>query len=135
MILVDTSVWIDFFAGTPSPQARLLQRLITEDQDIALTSLILMEILQGIREDSVFDETMVALLAFPFIEPQGIRTYLKAAQISRRCRKLGRAIRHGVDILIAAIALEYGTTLLHRDRDFETIAACTPLRVCQIHHR
>lgn len=128
MILVDTSVWIDFFKGNETSEHIILRNLIESEQDIALTGIILTELLQGIGEDHQFQRLRNYFFEFDFFEPNGIKTYLKAAQIYRKCRKSGRTIRKTVDSLIAAICIEHALTLLHKDRDFDAIASCTNLK-------
>lgn len=123
MILVDTSVWIDFLKGVNSPKRRVLHTLIEEERDIAITEIILTEILQGIKEDKEFRQVKDYLLAFPIYGPSGTETYLKAAEIYRTCRKKGKTVRKTVDCIIAAICIENSLTLLHKDRDFEPIEA------------
>jgi hypothetical protein len=132
MILVDTSVWVDFLRGTNSPQRRMLHRLIEEEEDISITEIILTEILQGIKEDRDFKAVKEYLLEFPIHRPKGIETYLKAADIYRDCRKKGRTIRKTVDCIIAAICIENSLTLLHKDRDFDLIEECAGLKVLKV---
>ena len=91
MIVTDTSVWIDFFKSKGS-RGRILSGLIEEEEDIAITEIILTEILQGIRKEKEFREVKKYLLEFPIYKPKGIETYLKAAKIYRDCRK-NRSIR------------------------------------------
>jgi len=129
MILVDTSVWIDFLKGVNSKERRILHRLIEEEADLAVAEIILTEILQGIRGDDDFKKTRDSLLAFPLYKPKSTETYLKAAGIYRDCRKQGKTVRKTVDCLIAALCLEHNLTLFHKDRDFDRIAACTGLKV------
>ncbi|GMT48451.1 MAG: ribonuclease VapC [bacterium] len=129
MILVDTSVWVDFLRGANSPQQRILHRLIEEEEDISITEIILEEILQGIREDKDFKTVKDYLLNFPIHRPKGIETYLHAAGIYRDCRKKGKTVRKTVDCIIAAICLENGLILFHKDRDFDFIEECTGLKV------
>ena len=129
MTLVDTSVWIDFLRGVNSPQRRMLHRLIEEEEDISITEIILTEILQGLKEDKDFNRVKDYLLEFPIHRPKGTGTYLKAAEIYRDCRKKGRTVRRTVDCIIAAICIENGLTLLHKDSDFELIAECTGLKM------
>ncbi|MEE8484680.1 MAG: PIN domain nuclease [Nitrospinota bacterium] len=128
MIVVDTSVWIDFLKGTNSRERHTLHRLVEEEEDISITEIILTEILQGIKEDKDFKTVRNYLLEFPIHRPKGIDTYLKAAQIYRDCRKSGKTVRKTVDCIIAAICMENGLTLLHKDRDFDSIEACTGLK-------
>ena len=128
MILVDTSVWIDFLRGVNSPQRRMLHRLIEDEVDISITEIILTEILQGIKEDKDFKMLKDYLLEFPIHKPKGIKTYLVAAEIYRACRKKGKTVRKTVDCIIASICIENDLTLLHKDSDFDFIEACAGLK-------
>lgn len=129
MILVDTSVWVDFLRGEDSPQCRMLHRLIEDEEDISMTEIIFTEILQGIKNDREFQTIKDYLLDFPLYRPKGIETYLHAARIYRDCRKKGKTVRRTVDCIIAAICIENNLTLLHKDSDFDLIHACTGLQV------
>jgi hypothetical protein len=129
MILVDTSVWIDFLKGVNSRERRTLHRLIDEEEDISITEIILTEIFQGIKEDKDFKTVKDYLLEFPVHRPKGTETYLRAAEIYRDCRKKGKTVRKTVDCIIAAICIENGLTLLHKDSDFELIEGCAGLKV------
>ena len=124
MILVDTSVWIDFLNGTNSKERRILHRLIEQEEDISITEIILTEILQGIKADEDFKRVKDYLLEFPIYKPEGIETYLKSAEIYRKCRKNGKTIRKTIDCIIAAICVENNLTLLHKDGDFDIIEGC-----------
>ena len=121
MILVDTSVWIDFLIGRDTPHRRLLHLLIETEEDICITEIILTEILQGIRDDALYETTKDYLLEFPVIKPKGIDSYVAAADIYRKCRKQGKTVRKTVDCIIAAIVRENNVTLLHNDTDFGVI--------------
>jgi predicted nucleic acid-binding protein len=128
MILVDTSVWVDFLRGINSPQRRILHKLIEDEEDISITEIILTETLQGVKEDKDFKLVKDYLLEFPIHRTKGIETYLKAAQIYRDCRKKGKTVRKTVDCIIAAICVENDLTLLHKDSDFNLIEECTGLK-------
>jgi len=128
MILVDTSVWVDFFRGVKSPRCEILHRLIEDEEDIAITEIIFTEILQGIKNEGDFRRIKAHLIGFPIFRPKGIETYLKAAQIYRACRKKGKTVRKTVDCIIAAVCIEHNLTLLHNDRDFTLISTCTQLK-------
>lgn len=132
MILVDTSVWVDFLRGERSAQRETLHRLIEDEEDISITEIIFVEILQGIKKDKDFQTAKDYLLEFPIYRPKGIETYLKAAQIYRECRKRGKTVSKTVDCIIAAICMENDLTLLHKDSDFDLIEACTGLRVLRV---
>ncbi len=128
MILVDTTVWVDFFRGTDSRFGRTLRRLLEQEEDLCLTGIHLTEILQGVRDDLSHQQIRRRLLAFPIYQPEGVSTYLHAADIYRYCRKKGKTVRKTVDCIIAAVAIENNLRLFHNDRDFNQIASCTRLR-------
>ncbi len=128
MILVDTSVWIDFLAGIDTLHRRILHRLIEKEEEICITEIILTEILQGIKEDTAYETTKNYLLEFPIISPKGNKTYISAAGIYRKCRKQGKTIRKTIDCIIAAIAQENNLTILHNDSDFEIIKRCAGIK-------
>lgn len=129
MILVDTSVWVDFFRGSESKHREALRGLIESDQDVAITEIILTEILQGIRRDGEFETLKEYLMEFPVVKPKGVETYLDAARIYRTCRKKGKTVRKTVDCVIAAICIENRIPLLHKNSDFTQIAACSVLKI------
>src|SRR5512144_379535 len=129
MILVDTSVWIDFLRGENTPCNKTLQTLLEQEDDLCLTGIILSEILQGIHDERSNNEVQEYLLGFPFYDPQGVSTFIHTADIFKACAKRGRTVRKTIDCLIAAIAIEHGLTLLHNDRDFTSIAACSDLKI------
>ncbi|HWR71888.1 MAG TPA: PIN domain nuclease [Nitrospirota bacterium] len=129
MILVDTSVWIDFLRGRDTSSSGILNDLIVAEEDLCITGIILTEILQGIRDDRTNNETKERLLEFPLYDPSGITTYVEAANIYRRCMRKGKTVRKTIDCLIASVAIENGLILFHNDSDFDSIAQCTALRV------
>jgi predicted nucleic acid-binding protein len=129
VIVVDTTVWIDFFNGAGTPEDRHLQQLITAGRSLALTDLIFCEILQGIREDAAFEQTRGLLLLYPILRIERLATFEHAAQIYRTCRRRGLTVRKTIDCLIAALCIEEGVELFHKDADFDAIARVAPLRV------
>lgn len=132
MILVDTSIWVDFLRGESSLQRRILHDCIENEEDIAITGIILAEILQGITEDRGFRAARNYLLEFPVYEPKGIATYIEAARIYRLCRSKGKTIRSTVDCINAAICIENDLPILHKDRDYYVIKECTGLKVLDV---
>ncbi len=120
MVLVDTTVWIDFFGGKSTPEVRELERLLQEGEDLCTCGVILTEVLQGIREDADYRRTLTRFDAFLFL-PMSRQTFLAAADIYRSLRRRGVTIRKSVDCMIAAVAREHGAALLHHDRDFDSI--------------
>jgi len=129
MILIDTSVWIDFFRGVNSPQRWMLHTLIQDEDDIAICGIILTEILQGVKEDKKFQQINEYLLELSVYEPKGIETYRDAARIFRLCRKQGKTIRSTIDCLIAAVCIENNLSILHKNQDYDAICQCSSLKV------
>lgn len=128
MILVDTTVWIDFFINRDVPHVKILQELIENDEDLALCGVILAEILQGIRSDTDYVKTKEYLEDLIFL-PMRHGTFLRSAEIYRSLRKKGITIRKSVDCMIASVAIEYDARLLHNDHDFDCIAKHSNLRL------
>lgn len=129
MIVVDTTVWIDFLEARHTYYDRTLKALIEEGAPVGLTDLIYGEILQGIRDDEKFSQIRDILQAFPILRVRGLRTFEHAASIYRACRKRGLTIRSTIDCIIAATCIESGAELYHHDRDFEAIAKLHDLKI------
>lgn len=117
MILVDSSVWIDFFNGVPTPETDRLDALLGQD-DVATGDLILVEVLQGIRKDSDFRAVKRALSEFPSFDLLGRERAARVAMRYRRLRRNGVTIRKTVDVVIASFCVDEGIRLLFSDRDF-----------------
>jgi predicted nucleic acid-binding protein len=131
-VLVDTSVWIDFFnSSNHSPEVEILQQLIVDDSSISLCPVIYQEILQGIRDDMIFKYIKEILLEFNMIYFPGMEVTNKAIEIYRTLRKKGITIRRSNDCLIAAYAILADIQLLHKDRDFTQIARGSNLKIFQ----
>ena len=128
-ILVDTSVWIDFFNGINSPGARTLHKMIAAEDPVCITDVILAETLQGFRNTEEFESAKTHLLHFPIYSLQSPDGYVRAAQLYRACRKEGITIRKTIDCFIAQIVLDYGLLLLYHDNDFDRIARVSSLNV------
>jgi len=120
MVLVDTTVWIDFFAARSSGHVDALENLIINREDICICGIVLTEVLQGIRKDSEFKKTRDLFNKLLFL-PMPYPVFLKASEIYRRLRRKGITIRKSVDCMIASVALENDIPLLHNDKDFEAI--------------
>jgi hypothetical protein len=118
MVIVDSSVWIDYLNDKVNGQTVWLENTIGRQQ-IGLTSLILCEVLQGIRYDRHFRETRRELLTFPVFEGVGANLAISAAQNFRTLQRSGVTVRKMVDCIIATFCIEEGHQLLHLDRDFE----------------
>ena len=117
MILVDSSVWIDFFNGVPTPETDRLDALLGQD-DVATGDLILVEVLQGIRNDSDFRAVKRAMSEFPSFDLLGRERAARVAMRYRRLRRNGVTIRKTVDVVIASFCVDEGIRLLFSDRDF-----------------
>jgi predicted nucleic acid-binding protein len=129
MIVVDTTVWIDFLEARGTPYDLHLKGLIEQGESLALTDVIYCEVLQGILEEDKFHRTRDILRAYPILQVHGLGTFEHAAQIYRACREKGLTIRKTADCLIAATCLEAGAELYHNDRDFEAIAKVEKLQI------
>jgi hypothetical protein len=128
MILVDSSVWIDYFRGTGTPQVERLDALLGREP-LAIGDLILAEVLQGFREERDCQRAKRLLLSFamiPIVDPE---TAIQAAMHHRHLRAQGITIRKTIDTLIATCCIRKDLVLLHSDRDFAPFAAHLGLRV------
>ncbi|MDQ3632125.1 MAG: PIN domain nuclease [Actinomycetota bacterium] len=129
MIVVDTSVWIDVLNDASSPAADRCVALIEAGEPVALTDIVLTEILQGLRSESEATLTERHLRAFPVLRLEGLQDYALAARLYRQARAAGVTIRKTLDCLIAVPCVRTGAPLLHADRDFDRLAGCTDLRI------
>jgi predicted nucleic acid-binding protein len=127
-ILVDTTVWIDFFRRISSRETELFKQALERREQIFTAGIIAQEILQGIRQDSQHRSVLQYLLLFSRIDDE-FGDYLTAANIYRNLRKRGLTIRSPVDCLIAALAMKQNVFLLHNDSDFTAIAQHFPLSI------
>ncbi len=118
MILVDSSVWIDFFRGVPSPQADKLDTLLG-NEPLLIGDLILTEVLQGFTRERDFNHAHRLLGTLDVIEIGGRDIAIQAARNFRVLRALGVTVRKTIDTLIATRCIESGFALLHSDHDFE----------------
>ncbi len=129
MIVVDTTVWIDFLGASGSAFDHHLAELVEADAPIALVDIVYCEVLQGIRDEEVYRRTRLSLLAHPILHPRGLETFETAANLYRTARRRGLPLRRSVDCVIAATCLEAGAELFHNDRDFEAIARVSDLTI------
>jgi predicted nucleic acid-binding protein len=128
MVIVDTTVWIDYLGGTANPHTDWLDRELSQ-QRLGLTDLILCEVLQGIREDSLFARVRRDLLKFEVFSTGGKELAIASAINYRALRARGCTVRKTIDCLIATFCLTNGHGLLHRDRDFDFFEEHLGLRV------
>ena len=119
MILVDSSVWIDFFSSSPGRAGAELRRMIEEAEPFALTGIVVAEVLQGLTRDVRRIEQYLA--QWEMLEPRGFDTYREAAAIYRAARAKG-ITPATIGVVIAAIALEHKASVFTLDQDFSRIA-------------
>ncbi len=124
MLLVDSSVWIDVVRGGITQGASFLEQ--RDDEELAVTGVVFQEVMQGVRDEAVYDRLRDMFMAMLLLEPRELSTYEIAAQLYRRARAQGFIIRKPTDCLIAALALEHGALLVHNDRDFFLLAEVEP---------
>ena len=127
MILVDSSVWIDYFNGKRSWQTDLLDHMLS-NVPIIMGDLILTEVLQGFKSDKDYKAAKNYLSELPFRQMGGYNVAVQSAKNYRKLRKIGVTVRKTIDIIIATFCIIEGLTLLHDDRDFDPIASHFPLK-------
>ena len=127
MILVDSSVWIDYFRGEATPQTGMLDGLLHTDP-LAIGDLILVEVLLGFDSDRDFNRARKLLEALTIIDVGGRDIALKAAKNFRTLRSLGVTVRKTIDTVIATRCIEDGLDLLYSDRDFDPFVEHLGLR-------
>ena len=128
VVIIDTTVWIDYLSGAPTPQADWLDREVS-GRRIGLTDVILCEVLQGVRDDQLFAEVQAELLNFEVFSTGGVELAIATARNYRLLRARGRTVRTTIDALIATFCLLNGHALLHHDRDFDHFEQVLGLQV------
>ena len=135
MILIDTSALIEFLNHTGSYFDKEIEYLIRNDEDMGFADITITETLQGITDDKEFREIKTSLAAFPVYSLKSIDSYIAAAEIYRKCRKKGLTIRNTTDLLIAQAAIENNLILMHKDKDFQSIAKISNLKTYKLADR
>jgi len=128
MWIVDSTVWIDYFTGRPSPQSDLLDRALGHRR-IGLVDIVLCEVLQGFRSEGDFAAARSALQRFPTFTVGGTDIALKSAANFRFLRRNGITVRSTVYCLIATFVIQHQLALLHHDRDYDAFEEHLGLRV------
>ena len=128
MIIVDTTVWVDYLRGTRTPHADWLEAQLTKER-LGLTDLILCEVLQGVTTDGQFDAVHEELLKLNIFETGTVELAVEAALNYRRLRAAGQTVRKTIDCLIATFCLMEGHALLHNDRDYDPFEDVLGLKV------
>jgi predicted nucleic acid-binding protein len=117
MIIIDSSVWIDYFNDRDIPEVATLDRLLETDL-LAVGDLILVEVLQGLRQDKDYQTAKRLLTSLTVFEMLGIEMAMKSADNFRDLRKKGITVRKTIDVMIATFCIEHGHELLFSDQDF-----------------
>lgn len=126
MLLVDSSVWIDWLRGADTEGVRFVQAR-EASEELAFTQMIYLEVLQGVSSQRQLTQTRRVLGAQTLLQPlDSLGTFEAAANLYRQARARGFTIRKSTDCLIAAISLEQACLLVHNDRDFVALAAAQP---------
>ena len=129
MLVVDSSVWIDFFNGAPSAARATLRRLLTDGEaTIIVPDLVLYEVLRGFRDERAYLQAEKLMLSMTVEPVGGLPLVLRAAQHYRSLRAEGITVRSSIDVLVAAFCIDRGYALLHADRDFDPFEASRGLR-------
>jgi predicted nucleic acid-binding protein len=120
VVVVDSSVWIDFFSGHPSPGCTALRRLLQEGEvELIVPDLVLFEVLRGFRQERDWRRARTLLESIGIAPVGGHALAVEAAQHYRSLRQQGVTVRSALDVLIATFCIERGYALLHADRDFD----------------
>lgn len=127
MILVDTSVWVDYLKGRDNASVRAFDHVLNSQIPYGICEFVYQELLQGARSAKEFQTLKAYLETIPFYPlRRGRESFEQAAQMHMRCRERGITIRSTIDLLIAQIAIENDLRLLHNDRDFDNLAKAMP---------
>ncbi len=127
MVLVDSSVWIDYFNGKETPATNQLDSLLGIEP-VSIGDLILTEVLQGFRKDSEYETAKDLLTALKIYKILGIKMAILAADNYRTLRKKGVTVRKTADTLIATFCIEQNIPLLFSDKDFNPFVKHLGLR-------
>lgn len=130
MILVDSSVWIDYFNGKDTPQTDWLDSAVGNEV-IVVGDLILAEVLQGFQHDKEFRRAKKVLLEFPVLEMLGQDLAIESASNYRYLRKKGVTVRKIIDVIIGTFCIHQKMSLLHDDRDFAPLEKYLKLKTIQ----
>jgi predicted nucleic acid-binding protein len=128
VVIVDTTVWIDYFRGRRTAQTEWLDHALGVTR-VGLCDLILCEILQGLPTEADAADVMAQMSSFDLLDTGGVDLAVESARNYRRLRARGRIVRKTIDCLIATLCLREGHELLHNDRDFDPFEAVLGLRV------
>lgn len=130
MILVDSSVWIDFFQGVSNTAVSQLIKLLQDgNSDLATADLVVFEVLRGFRHNRAMLEAQALLSQMAQVELGGLENALQGVEHYRALRARGYSIRSPIDVLLAAYCITHQHLLLHRDADFDVLQTLRGLQV------
>jgi predicted nucleic acid-binding protein len=129
MMLIDSSIWIDWLSTRDTPGTKKLDALLDTPITLFICDRILQEVLQGVRDDARAREINRQLAIFECLDTGGVELARASAELYRGLRKKGVTVRGTIDVLIATLCIENRLSLLHNDRDFDVIAKHAALRV------
>ena len=130
MLVVDSSVWIDFFNGADRPAVGLLQQMLDHGEvRIVVPDLVLFEVLRGFRHERDLRHARQLMETLDLESTGGLELALAAAQHYRALRSHGHTVRSSIDVLLATWCIENDYALLHRDTDFDAFESLRGLRV------
>lgn len=132
MILLDTSVWIDYLRGSPGQARDYVRAVVRDEAPLGVTEPIVMEVLAGAPDEHALERLEILVSGLALLAVDAHLDYRTAAAIHRAARQRGRTVRKLVDCLIAAVALRTGARLVHKDVDFEVIATVVPLEAVSL---
>ena len=129
MLVVDSSVWIDFFAGAERPTTEMLEALLDHGEvRIVVPDLVLFEVLRGFRHERDHRDALRLMESLSIESVGGEDLAVAAAQHYRGLRAAGITVRSAIDVLVASFCIERDYALLHRDRDFDAFEDLRGLR-------
>jgi predicted nucleic acid-binding protein len=131
VVIVDTTVWVDYFRGIRNPETDWLDTEL-DRQRLGLTDIILCEVLQGVQDDSAAADVERRLRTLEVFETGGVDLATAAARNYRVLRARGHTVRKTIDCLIATFCIRSGYSLLHRDRDFDPFETHLELSVIHV---
>jgi len=129
MILIDSSVWIDYFRGTKCAQAEHLDNLLASaDDELGVADLVVFEVLRGFNSPKAQRDAQAMLLRTTVVDIGGLDNALMAAEHYRALRERGYTIASPIDALLASYCITHGHSLLHRDADFDVMQTLRGLK-------
>ena len=129
MILVDTSVLIDFFKGVKNRASNKFRSVLLQNIPFGINSFIYQEVLQGAKSEGEYEDLQKYLVTQHFFHPkEPVNSFTRAARIYFECRQKGITIRSTIDCIIAQTAIEHNLSLLHNDNDFKAMEKVVKLR-------